>query len=82
MPNAPRKQSGRAPADAVIDELDEILGPAPLPDGEDRAKYRALQSLFLLEIRPRDVLETYWVRGIVHNIWRANLALRAQRAVP
>lgn len=81
MPRPSRKSSRRDSIASVLDQLDEILGTPPLPVGRDHAKYRALQSLFVAEIRPRDLLEAYWVRGIVHNVWRANLTLHAQRAV-
>lgn len=81
MPKPPYKSPERALNDTVLDRLDDILGSESLPSGENNAQYRALRALFLEEIRPRDLLETYWVREIVHNIWSANRARRAQRAV-
>jgi len=72
-----------APAAAkhVTDPADvqKLLGPAPLFIGEDQAAYNELLTRVQAFVRPKDIIEEFWVRDIIDNTWEV-LRLRRVKA--
>jgi hypothetical protein len=47
----------------------ELLGTAPLHEGEDPQQYQALLSEIARTVKPADVMEWLWVKDIVDLTW-------------
>lgn len=60
-------------------DLQSLLGPPPLIEGEDPAAYEALAGRIRAAVEPRDVIEEIWVRDISDNLWET-LRLRRLKA--
>ena len=77
------KRSGR---DLVRqDSHDAIFGPAPILPGEDAAAYDAFLEQLVTDIKPKDVIDKFFIRDIVDLTWdvlrgrkqKAELIIRA-----
>lgn len=60
-------------------DLQSLLGPPPLIEGEDPVAYEALAARIRAAVEPRDVIEEIWVRDIADNLWET-LRLRRLKA--
>ncbi len=69
IPSVPRSQ----------DNLRQLIGPAPVLDGEDGAAYEALRSKFFTSVSPADIVEEMWVNDCVDLTWEI-LRLRRLKA--
>lgn len=69
----PRQSRQLAPArtQEVHSDLQSLLGPPPLLEGEDAAAYDKLRNEFRLAIRPQDAIEEIWLRDFVDLVWEA-----------
>ncbi len=68
----------RGSAETCVD-LQSLLGPAPLLEGEDAAAYDDLRSRFYSAVAPADVIEEIWVRDVVDLLWET-IRLRRLKA--
>lgn len=50
-------------------DLQSLLGPAPLLEGEDAAAYEALKAQIRTAVAPKDAIEEIWVRDVVDLLW-------------
>ena len=50
-------------------DLQSILGPPALLEGEDASLYSALTAQMRSAVAPKDVLEEIWVRDVVDLVW-------------
>jgi hypothetical protein len=50
-------------------DLQSLLGPPPLLEGEDASTYHALKSRILSAVKPEDAIEGMWVRDILDLLW-------------
>jgi hypothetical protein len=57
----------------------DLLGPAPLFEGEDTAAYDELLARISGAVKPADIFEEIWVRDIVDLVWET-LRLRRLKA--
>ena len=57
----------------------DLLGPAPLFEGEDAVGYDELLARISGAVKPTDIFEEIWVRDIVDLVWEA-LRLRRLKA--
>ena len=71
-------------------DLQAILGPPALFDGEDENAYQELLARVQASVRPKDIIEEIWVRDVVDLTWdvlrlrrlKANIMVAAtQRAI-
>lgn len=80
MPSAKRQLE---PASALPPvgrtDLQVLLGPAPLLDGEDPDTYQALFSHTRAAVEPNDAIEEFWLRDVVDLLWET-LRLRRLKA--
>lgn len=60
-------------------DLQSLLGPPPLIEGEDPAAYESLSGRIRVAVEPRDIIEEIWVRDIADNLWET-LRLRRLKA--
>ncbi len=60
-------------------ELQRILGPPPLYEGEDKEAYDHLQARLRSAVIPQDVIEEIWVRDLADLVWET-LRLRRLKA--
>jgi hypothetical protein len=60
-------------------DLQSLLGPAPLLEGEDASAYEALKSLIRAAVAPKDVIEEIWVRDVLDLLWET-MRLRRLKA--
>jgi hypothetical protein len=60
-------------------DLQSLLGPPPLLEGEDAVAYDALKSRILSAVKPQDAIEEIWVRDILDLLWETT-RLRRQKA--
>jgi hypothetical protein len=49
----------------------DLLGPAPLFEGEDTAAYDELLARISGAVKPADIFEEIWIRDIVDLVWEA-----------
>jgi hypothetical protein len=68
-----------APADAEGSDLQSLLGPAPILEGEDASAYEALRVQIRAAVEPKDIIEEFWVRDVVDLLWET-LRLRRLKA--
>jgi hypothetical protein len=52
-------------------DLDQLLGPPPLIEGEDEDAYYALRGRIAVAVKPTDDIEKIWVRDFADNVWEA-----------
>ena len=80
MPKQKRRITapGQGPSGSRRD-LQSLLGPAPLLEGEDAAAYDELQRRVHSAVAPADVLEEIWVRDVVDLLWET-MRLRRLKA--
>jgi hypothetical protein len=78
---ASEKDKRRDAAIIVSDraEIDILLGPPPLLEGEDASPYEELRRRIRDSVAPRDVIEEPWVRDVIDLLWE-NLRLRRLKA--
>ena len=50
-------------------DLQSLLGPPPLLEGEDASAYHMLKFRILSAVEPEDAIEEMWVRDIVDLLW-------------
>jgi hypothetical protein len=50
-------------------DLQSLLGPPPLLEGEDAIAYNALKIRILAAVKPEDAIEEMWVRDILDLLW-------------
>jgi len=62
-------------------ELESLLGPPPLLEGEDREAYLALRSLVIEEARPKTVTDWVDVHDFVTQLWEEQRFRRASVAI-
>ena len=62
-------------------ELESLLGPPPLLEGEDREAYLALRSLVIEEARPKTVTDWVDVHDFVTQLWEEQRFRRASAAL-
>lgn len=60
-------------------DLQALLGPPPLILGEDNNAYAELLAHVQASVRPKDIIEEFWVRDVVDLVWEA-LRLRRLKA--
>lgn len=60
-------------------ELDILLGPPPLIEGEDASAYEGLRRRIRHSVAPQDVIEELWVRDVIDLLWET-LRLRRLKA--
>ena len=65
----PANRTELAPSRHSPPELNALMGPPPLIDGEDGAAYEALYRRVDEAVAPRDAVEEIWVRDIIDNLW-------------
>ena len=70
MPRQTR-QLARAKIQEAHSDLQSLLGPPPLLEGEDAAAYDNLRNRFRLAIGPQDAIEEIWVRETADLVWEA-----------
>jgi hypothetical protein len=58
-----------APCASLAPELKALLGPPPLPDGEDASAFDAVNESIRSAVAPRDHLEEIWARNVVDILW-------------
>lgn len=71
-------QGGKATLAGGLD-IQELLGPPPLLEGEDPAAYGALRDRVRDAVEPSDAIEEFWVRDVVDLLWET-LRLRRLKA--
>jgi hypothetical protein len=49
--------------------LQSLLGPPPLLEGEDASAYEALKLRILSAVKPEDAIEEMWVRDVLDLLW-------------
>lgn len=47
----------------------DLMGPPPLLSDEDPAQYYALYEMLRLKLKPRDIIEEFYVRQIMDDAW-------------
>ena len=62
-------------------QLEGLLGPPPLLEGEDREAYLALRSLVIEEARPKTVTDWVDVHDFVTQLWEEQRFRRASVAI-
>jgi hypothetical protein len=62
-------------------QLESLLGPPPLLEGEDREAYLALQSLVIEEAQPKTVTDWIYVHDLVTQLWEEQRFRRASVAI-
>ena len=62
-------------------ELESLLGPPPLLEGEDREAYLALRSLVIEEAQPKTVTDWVDVHDFVTQLWEEQRFRRASAAL-
>jgi hypothetical protein len=68
------------PFDAIQSpDAQALLGPAPMLHGEDDHAYAELLRRVQADVRPKDILEEFWVRDVVDLLWEI-LRLRRMKA--
>jgi hypothetical protein len=85
-PTTPPRRRGRSAKDgrelgkqvpqSVSSAIDDLLGPLPLLEGEDRVAYLGLLEEVRRQVAPNDVIEQIYVRDIVDLTWEL---MRARR---
>jgi hypothetical protein len=50
-------------------DLESLLGPPPLLEGEDVAAYHTLKIRIFAAVKPEDAIEGMWVRDILDLLW-------------
>jgi hypothetical protein len=50
-------------------DLQSLLGPAPVVEGEDASAYEALKFRILSAVKPEDAIEQMWVRDVLDLLW-------------
>jgi hypothetical protein len=50
-------------------DVDSIFGPPPILPGEDASAYGTLLARVSADVRPKDIIEKFWVRDIVDLTW-------------
>jgi hypothetical protein len=73
----PRSKS--APSVMEGSDAQALLGRPPILQGEDGRAYAELLARVRADVRPRDILEEFWVRDIVDLLWET-LRLRRMKA--
>ena len=58
----------------------DLLGPPPVISGEDPKEYAELLERILSDVKPRDFIETAFVRDIADHIWEVRRLAPAQGA--
>lgn len=69
---APRSKAvsvPNAPIRATNVDMQALLGPPPLLDGEDAEAFGALHAQLSTAVAPSDVIEHMWVRDVVDLLW-------------
>ena len=62
-------------------QLEGLLGPPPLLEGEDREAYLALRSLVIEEAQPKTVTDWVDVHDFVTQLWEEQHFRRASVAI-
>jgi hypothetical protein len=66
-PPRPRLRVRLAPQEEP--DLQSLLGPPPLLEGEDASAYEALKFRILAAVKPEDAIEQMWVRDVLDLLW-------------
>jgi hypothetical protein len=66
-PPRPRLRVRLAPEEEP--DLQSLLGPPPLLEGEDASAYEALKFRILAAVKPEDAIEQMWVRDVLDLLW-------------
>ena len=56
----------------------DLLGPPPVISGEDPKEYAELLERILSDVKPRDFIETAFVRDVADHIWEVRRSAPAQ----
>lgn len=79
-PSSTVADPSQPPRLAALDpEVNEILGPPPILDGEDLDAYNGLHDRMRSVVSPEDFIEEIWVRDVVDLTWEI-LRLRRLKA--
>jgi hypothetical protein len=68
-----------APSAAQGTDAQALLGRPPMLPGEDERAYAALLARVRADVGPKDILEEFWVRDVVDQLWQT-LRLRRMKA--
>lgn len=79
MKDQKHKTKGTAIAILANTELNSLLGPPPLLEGEDASAYEELRWRIRNSVAPEDVIEELWVRDVIDLLWET-LRLRRIKA--
>ena len=63
----PRRRVRLAPEEEP--DLQSLLGPPPVLEGEDASAYEALKFRILSAVKPEDAIEQMWVRDVLDLLW-------------
>jgi hypothetical protein len=66
-PPRPRLRVRLAPQEEP--DLQSLLGPPPVLEGEDASAYEALKIRILAAVKPEDAIEQMWVRDVLDLLW-------------
>ena len=66
-PPRPRLRVRLAPEEES--DLQSLLGPPPVLEGEDASAYEALKFRILSAVKPEDAIEQMWVRDVLDLLW-------------
>ena len=77
----PPRQKELSPTGGSLLELNDLLGPPPVLEGEDSVAYHALWARIREAVTPRDILEEIWARDIVDNLWETLRLRRIKTAL-
>jgi hypothetical protein len=68
------------PIDACQHQLDNLLGPVELLNGESLIQFEQLLSEVIELVKPRDIFEEIWIREVALDTWEAHRLRRHKNA--